>query len=62
MTGVSLLLTASAVQRAVTSVFYGVDVHEQPFAPGVDSEQVFVFQWQNSEQVFGLGGRHVGRI
>jgi hypothetical protein len=35
---------------------------EQQFASAVDSEQVFVLQWQRSEQVFGPGGRHVGRI
>jgi hypothetical protein len=52
----------SPVQKLVTAISYGVGVHEQPFAPAIDSEQVFVFKWQNSEQVFGLGGRHVGRI
>jgi len=28
----------------------------------VDSEQVFVLQCPGGEQVFGAGGRHVGRI
>jgi hypothetical protein len=46
----------------VTAAPYGAGMHEQPFASAVDNEQVFVLQWQHSEQVFGLGGRHVGRI
>jgi hypothetical protein len=37
-------------------------VHERLFALPVDSEQVFVIQCVASEQVFGTGGRHVGRI
>jgi hypothetical protein len=52
----------SPVQALVTPDSYGADVHEQEFAPAIDSEQVFVFQWDLSEQVFGSGGRHVGRI
>ena len=40
-------------QRGVTPCRYVPGVHEQPFAPVVDSEQVFVVQWTKSEQVFG---------
>jgi hypothetical protein len=41
------------VQEPVTADRYVVGVHEQSFAARVDSEQVFVVQWAESEQVFG---------
>jgi hypothetical protein len=37
-------------------------VHEQAFDLGVDSEQVFVVQCDESEQVFEARSRDVGRI
>ena len=33
-------------------------MYEQQFARTVDSEQVFVFQWHLSEQVFRSGTRN----
>jgi hypothetical protein len=39
----------------VTPCRYIPGVHEQSFASLVDSEQVFVIKWKESEQVFGQG-------
>jgi hypothetical protein len=41
------------VQAPVTADRYVAEVHEQSFAVRLDSEQVFVVQWAQSEQVFG---------